>query len=392
MQDLETEKRRNSDLEALNLRNKKEISHLHKTINGLRSSMDLHVQDVENVIENNLAISSANIKSRKEANSNPWPNPPIDSTFGTVDLELSSDHSSAVNSPLPTDPPNINVPNKQFEERDRLQPLQLRSRSNLFDQGTLKLSEDKDDDVDSAIGISESHPLISGTSSSTRQHNKEHQIMGHSVSLQVNTDVAGGETSHVSNMQTKQHPKRSLGEEIQILHKYSQEQKFKQNTVMAKAHETSNQHEKFEPASLNLSDTIDSQRLETSVTAIGLKNVMKPQELIATQQRTNLLDGNSIPVDSRTDKMFVENSSHQLSWNLPPPPYPMGTKDFGSGDRKSNHTNSLKNRSALEEKENIEIESDLKKNAKETEDQRYIYYLGIFLEYTQPTPFPPATI
>ena len=83
--------------------------------------MNLHVEDVENVIEKNLAISK--VETKRNLKSKELPHRAIDSTFATVDLELSSNHSSAGNSPLPTDPPNINLPNERQEELDRLLPI-----------------------------------------------------------------------------------------------------------------------------------------------------------------------------------------------------------------------------------------------------------------------------
>ena len=260
IQELKNEQSHNRDLDAMNLKQRKEIAQLQKNINELRGSMDLHVKDVENVIDRNLAISNA--ERKKQLNSKDLPNRNIDSTFATVDLELSSNHSSAGNSPLPTDSPNIRVPNARTEDFGRLLPIHSLSQSILHDQGTLPFSENKDDDGDSAIGNSESHTIIPGPSSNLKDRNKE-QVIGDSMTLDINTENV--KISHPGQNISIQHkPKPSLGEEIKYLHKLSQEERLKQDKDASNKQPDKSTHKLFTPAALNLSETVDSLRLDIS--------------------------------------------------------------------------------------------------------------------------------
>ena len=92
--------------------------------------MNHHVQDVENVIEKNLAISKVD---KRTVDNKVTPKHVTDSTFATVDLGLSTDHSSAGNSPLPTDPPN-NAQKSGVDNYERMLPFDSNTSSVLFDQ------------------------------------------------------------------------------------------------------------------------------------------------------------------------------------------------------------------------------------------------------------------
>ena len=264
--------------------------------------MNLHNQDVEKVIEKNLAISNAgNGKAsfgKEKVN-------PIDSTFATVDLELSSNHSSRGNSPLPTDPAhmdvltmpkeyvsripptdpatetvlfdqgtlplptenmNIGIPNFQSEEYSRILPIDSTGETTLFDHGNIPLVEDKDDDADSAIGNSESHPLPPRYSSTAiKRTTKEPQ---HPSKLQFssgdNRELPGAELSPVAMPKSQHISRPSLGQEIKKLHKLSEEYKSMHDTATDIGDKHNYHSEKFRPATLNLSETADSQRLETT--------------------------------------------------------------------------------------------------------------------------------
>ena len=264
--------------------------------------MNLHNQDVEKVIEKNLAISNAgNGKAgfgKEKAN-------PIDSTFATVDLELSSNHSSRGNSPLPTDPPNmdvlnmhkedasripptdpatetvlfdqgtlplpteninIGIPNFQSEEYSRILPIDSTGETTLFDHGNIPLVEDKDDDADSAIGNSESHPVPPRYSSTAiKRTTKEPQ---HPSKLQFssgdNRELPGAELSPVAMPKSQHISRPSLGQEIKKLHQLSEEYKSMHNTANDIGDKRNYHSEKFRPATLNLSETADSQRIETT--------------------------------------------------------------------------------------------------------------------------------
>ena len=264
--------------------------------------MNLHNQDVEKVIEKNLAISNA---GHGKANFGKEKVNPIDSTFATVDLELSSNHSSRGNSPLPTDPPNIDVlnmhkedvsriaptdpatetvlfdqgtlplpteninigiPNFQSEEYSRILPIDSTGETTLFDHGNIPLVEDKDDDADSAIGNSESHPLPPRYSSTaTKRTTKEPQ---HPSDLLYpcgdNRELPGAELSPITMSKSKHISRPSLGQEIKKLHQLSEEYKSMHNTANDIGDKRNYHSEKFRPATLNLSETADSQRIETT--------------------------------------------------------------------------------------------------------------------------------
>ena len=249
------EKRRNSDLQNKNLQKNQEIGHLQKVLNDLRGSMDHHVKDVENVIDNNLAIS--NVGKRKNDNK-VVANLAEDSTFATVDLGLSSDHSSNGNSPLPTDPPAKS--SKDVEDYERILPLDSISASNLFDQGTLKESERNDDDRDSAIGNSESYSLMPGISSRKKTEMKANFVSPRNVLSSSSNDQM---------IQIEQTPKVSLGEQIKVLHQVSEDQKKNQQTILLESNEQVNHNYKQH---LNLSETLDSERLEATTNALDRLN------------------------------------------------------------------------------------------------------------------------
>ena len=249
------EKRRNSDLQNKNLQKNQEIGHLQKVLNDLRGSMDHHVKDVENVLDNNLAIS--NVGKRKNDNK-VVANLAEDSTFATVDLGLSSDHSSNGNSPLPTDPPAKS--SKDVEDYERILPLDSISASNLFDQGTLKESERNDDDRDSAIGNSESYSLMPGISSKKKTEMKANFVSPRNVLSSSSNDQM---------IQIEQTPKVSLGEQIKVLHQVSEDQKKNQQTILLESNEQVNHNYKQH---LNLSETLDSERLEATTNALDRLN------------------------------------------------------------------------------------------------------------------------
>ena len=212
--------------------------------------MNHHVQDVENVIDNNLAISKVDKhKHEKKVNQNLA----IDSTFATVDLGLSSDHSSNGNSPLPTDPPE-NLSKAAREDYERILPFDSKSISNLYDQGTLNVCEEVDDDRDSAIGNSESHSLMPGISATQKP-----ELMGKFVPPS-DLPIKTSKHQSIQNMHT---PKVSLGEQIKLLHQVSQDEKVKQRTNLRQTNDDANQYHNFKPP-LDLSETLDSERLEAT--------------------------------------------------------------------------------------------------------------------------------
>ena len=334
--------------------------------NNLRKSMNLHVEDVGNVIEKNLVMSK--VGTQRNVNSKELSNRAIDSTFATVDLELSSNHSSAGNSPLPTDPPNINLPNVRQEEFDRMLPIHSISESILADQGTLTFREDKDEDGDSAIGNSESHTIVPGISSNTRFRNKE-QFLGNPSPIDVSTNNAKID-SHGQNIQTQHNTRPSLGEKIQELHKLSQEQKLKQDNEATKGH-NKDMLKVFTPTTLNLSETADSQRLDASA-AIERDQSLGLQQLLQAQQVKNASYQYDENIERTTQRNIETNRRQQYKDNLPPIHHHVASTNFGSGDKRASDENLSKNRLAPNKGNHIESEENSRRNTKKLEDQRYL--------------------
>ena len=325
--------------------------------------MNLHVEDVEHVIEKNLAISKVAIQ--RDINSKELASRAIDSTFATVDLELSSNHSSTGNSPLPTDPPNINLTKTRQEEFDRLLPIHSVSQSILADQGTLTFREDKDEDGDSAIGNSESHTIVPGTSN-TMRGNKE-QFLADTSPIDISSKIARID-SNIQNIQTQHNTRPSLGEKIQELHKLSQEEKRKQHKEATKREDTQT-HKVFTPTTLNLSETVDSQRLDASSTVERDQDLGLPQLLHAQQEKN--ASHQHVKINDRTTERNIEiNRSYQFKDNLPPIHHHVASTDFGSGDKRVSDENISKNRSAPNEEKHMENEENTRRNIKKLEDQR----------------------
>lgn len=267
-------------------------------MNDLRGSMDHHVQDVENVIDDNLVISKV---AKRKTDNKVAANLAEDSTFATVDLGLSSDHSSNGNSPLPTDPPAKS--SKEVEDYERILPFDSISVSNLFDQGALKESEQNDDDRDSAIGNSESYSLMPGISSK-----KKTEIKGKFVSPKN----VHSNSSNNQMIQIEQTPKVSLGEQIKVLHQVSEDQKKNQQTIFRESQEQVNHN--YKPH-LSLSETVDSERLEATTNAkdrlndVSSNGNSKSQEDINTknlQKETNQISSRQ-SVIAQEDKISLSD-------------------------------------------------------------------------------------
>ena len=168
--------------------------------------------------------------------------------------------------PLPTENINTGIPNFEPEEYSRILPIDSTGETALFNHGNKPNVEDKDDDADSAIGNSESHPLPPRYSSTAcKRTTKEAQ---HPSELQFSSgdkrELPGAELSPIA-MPNSQHISRpSLGQEIKKLHILSEEYKSMHNTATDIVDKHNYHSEKFRPATLNLSETVDSQRLETT--------------------------------------------------------------------------------------------------------------------------------
>ena len=287
--------------------------------------MDHHVKDVENVIDNNLAIS----KVGKRKNDNKVvANLAEDSTFATVDLGLSSDHSSNGNSPLPTDPPAKS--SKDVEDYERILPLDSISASNLFDQGTLKESERNDDDRDSAIGNSESYSLMPGISSRKKTEMKANFVSPRNVP---------SSTSNDQMIQIEQNPKVSLGEQIKVLHQVSEDQKKNQQTILLESNEQVNHNYKQH---LNLSETLDSERLEATTNAQDRLNDVSSKDNSKLKETTSIK--NAQKQTSTRHSVIAQEDKISVS-------------DLGAGDRLmskqnfiTNHPTTLQNSSSREMK------------------------------------------
>ena len=335
---------------------------MREIIVGLRTSMNLQVQDVENFVEQtDRLMPSANLRARQDGTDH-WRKPPVDSTFGTVDLGLSSDHSSAGNSPLPTDPPLANLPEKHFEA-GRTQPLQGKPGS-FFEIGTWKNPEkDKDDDVDSAIGNSESHPLTSAASLNKKQSSNNLTNPKHAAPLHINTNsMRIPDSESVPKVNSHAHQKRSLGEEIQLLHKKSNALKMKDQAVKTQ-HDGSNQNA-FRPIPLDLSETVDSTRLDTPA---GPSEATSKKQVVTSQQN----NPTGISQSSTQQALSVVASASQDQKLPPPPPYPVAASNTGSGDRnisagksatQINNMNT-KDTSIAKEVEKLEAEANYRKAA-----------------------------
>ena len=318
--------------------------------------MNLHGKDVENIIESNLAISTRQVKDTREVNDNQWRKPPVDSTFGTVDLGLSSDHSSAVNSPLPTDSPLINLPEKEYYDHEQ---LQVEARMDQIEEGVLT---DKDDDVDSAIGNSESHPILSAGSSNKIQHSKDVILNPNKpVPIEANLDLLPAASVPTSSLRAGQYSKLSLGEEIQILHKRSQEQKLLEDKDISNKLEAVKQPGIFQPKTLSLSETVDSQRLDTSAPSSEAKGKETPEEFVENKQGPKLQHDDYVHLPSLKVVRTKENQSLPNKSNLPPPPpYPVATDYMAAGDRHSsltpntNFVSSLKDGPMVNEMQQVE--------------------------------------
>ena len=304
------EKRHNSDLHAQNLRKTHEIGHLQKIVNDLRGSMDHHVQDVENVIEKNLAISKVDKTQVDKVIARPTANSPI----ATVDLGLSTDHSSAGNSPLPTDPPN-NAPKSGNEDYERILPFDESSTSTLFDQGTLKSSEDIDDDRDSAIGNSESHTLMPGISH-VNQH-KGKFLPLNDIHL-TNSDKHGVEVMQI--------PKVSLGEQIKALHQVSQKEKEKQQMPLHKRQETQITNK----PQLHLSETLDSERIEVTTNETNHLNEVTSID-DKTLREANITRNENVQSTAKNFGGNVGHTSKPTNVKIPLM-HQMAISDKGSGD------------------------------------------------------------
>ena len=319
-QELEIEKRRNSDLHTKNLQKNQEIGHLQKVLNDLRGSMAHHVKDVENVIDDNLAIS----KVGKRKNDNKVvANLAEDSTFATVDLGLSSDHSSNGNSPLPTDPPAKS--SKEVEDYERILPFDSISASNLFDQGTLKESEQNDDDRDSAIGNSESYSLMPGISSKKKTEMKGKFVSPRNVP---------SNSSYDQMIQSEQTPKVSLGEQIKVLHQVSEDQKKNQQTILRESQEQVNHN--YKPH-FSLSETVDSERLEATTNGKDRLNDVSSKDNSKSKE-----DKNTKNAQKQTNQIGPRHSGIAQEDKI-------SISDLGAGDRLmskpnliANHPTSLK--------------------------------------------------
>ena len=317
---MEIEKRRNCDLQANYVQKTQEVGHLQKILNNFRGSMDHHVQDVENVIEKNLAISK--VANRKNENK-VVQNLAADSTFATADLGLSSDNSSAGNSPLPTDPPDN--ASKHIPDYERILPIDSKSETSLFDQGTLKLSEEVDDDRDSAIGNSESHTLMP-VIPHINQQNKEDHFKGKFLPVNniSNKDI------REQNVQIRQNPKVSLGEQIKALHQASQEEKTKQLMNTRDIQEDTIKNNEYQQK-LNLSETFDSERLETT-------NIKTRLDDVTPQDEKTLRGVNN----SNSDKVQTNAHSNSKSTKEMLPENQPSTINVGSGGKKLTEKNSMK--------------------------------------------------
>ena len=317
---MEIEKRRNCDLQANYVQKTQEVGHLQKILNNFRGSMDHHVQDVENVIEKNLAISK--VANRKNENK-VVQNLAVDSTLATADLGLSSDNSSAGNSPLPTDPPDN--ASKHIPDYERILPIDSKSETSLFDQGTLKLSEEVDDDRDSAIGNSESHTLMPVIPHINHQ-NKEDHFKGKFLPVNniSNKDI------REQNEQIRQNHKVSLGEQIKALHQASQEEKTKQLMNTRDIQEGTIKNNEYQQK-LNLSETFDSERLETTNIKTRLDDV--------TPQDEKTLRGVNNP---NSDKVQTNTHINSKSTKEMLPENQPSTINVGSGDKKMTEQNSMK--------------------------------------------------
>ena len=322
------EKRRNNELQTKNLQKNQEIGHLQKVLNDLRGSMDHHVQDVENVIDDNLVISKV---AKRKTDNKVAANLAEDSTFATVDLGLSSDHSSNGNSPLPTDPPAKS--SKEVEDYERILPFDSISVSNLFDQGTLKESEQNDDDRDSAIGNSESYSLMPGISSK-----KKTEIKGKFVSpINVHSNSSNNQI-----IQIEQAPKVSLGEQIKVLHQVSEDQKKNQQTILRESHEQVNHN--YKPH-LSLSETVDSERLEATTNAKDRLNDVSSKGNSKSQEDKNTKNSQKETDPTSSRQSFIAQEDK------------ISISDFDAGDRLmskqtliANHPTSMKIGSSKEMK------------------------------------------
>ena len=290
--------------------------------------MNHHVQDVENVIEKNLAISKVD---KRTVDNKVTPKHVTDSTFATVDLGLSTDHSSVGNSPLPTDPPN-NAQKSGVDNYERMLPFDSNTTSILFDQGTLKSSEDVDDDRDSAIGNSESHSLMPGTSH-VHQH-KDQNLKGKFLPL---NDIPFT-NSNKRSIDVVQVPKVSLGEQIKALHLVSQQEKAKQQMPLHESQNSQMLNREYRPQ-LNLSETLDSERLEITTNARDRLNEVSSLDDKALRE-AKLTRNEDIQNTAENTSGIVGHTSKPTN-NEMPSKNQVATSDMGSGDKLMSTNNPL---------------------------------------------------